>query len=242
MDNNGFIVITGAAGGLGMATARLLSANGKNLILTDIVSPAEFAQEIQHDRIIVEVHRLDVGNSYSVESLILEAREKGYRIDGVVNFAGITRDRTILKMSEEEWDQVINVNLKGTYNIVQAFGKLMKNTGGTIVTVGSAVSRMGNYGQVNYVAAKAGVEGLTRTAAREFAKYGIRVNCIVPGFIESPMSMAVPKERIEIIRNTIPLGRIGKAEEIADLADFLLSEKSSYITGATIQIDGGLRM
>ncbi|MFV2015022.1 MAG: SDR family oxidoreductase, partial [Candidatus Heimdallarchaeota archaeon] len=165
-----------------------------------------------------------------------------YKISGVVNFAGITRDRTIFNMSETEWDQVINVNLKGTYNIVQAFGRVMKELGGTIITVGSVVSRIGNYGQVNYVAAKAGVEGLTRTAAREFARFRIRVNCIVPGFIESPMSMAVPKDRIEIIRNSIPLGRIGKPEEIAHLAEFLLSDKSSYITGASIQIDGGLRM
>ena len=118
----------------------------------------------------------------------------------------------------------------------------MKDLGGAIITVGSAVSRIGNYGQVNYVAAKAGVEGLTRTAAREFAKFGIRVNCIVPGFIKSPMSMAVPEDRIKIIESAIPLGRIGEPEEIADLAEFLLSDKSTYITGASIQIDGGLRM
>ena len=240
--NNGYVVITGAAGGLGIATARLLAAAGKNLILTDIEKPEKLAKEIQNDETSVVIHSLDVSIGTSVQSLISLIEKNEYKIDGAVNFAGITRDRTILNMSESEWDQVINVNLKGTFNVVQAFGKVMKNTGGVIVTVGSAVSRMGNYGQVNYVSAKAGVEGLTRTAAREFAKFEIRVNCIVPGFINSPMSMAVPKERIEIIKSQIPLGRIGDPKEIAHLAEFLLSEKSSYITGATIQIDGGLRM
>ncbi|MCE7737061.1 MAG: SDR family oxidoreductase [Candidatus Heimdallarchaeota archaeon] len=237
-----FIVITGAAGALGMATARLLSKNSVNLIITDLESPEKLAQELLHGDIKIISHSLDVSNSSSVGELISFITENSYKISGVVNFAGITRDRTILNMSETEWDQVINVNLKGTYNIVQAFGRTMKDVGGTIITVGSAVSRIGNYGQVNYVAAKAGVEGLTRTAAREFAKFGIRVNCIVPGFIKSPMSMAVPEDRIKIIESAIPLGRIGEPEEIADLAEFLLSDKSTYITGASIQIDGGLRM
>lgn len=239
---NNFIVITGAAGALGMATARLLANNFINLILTDLESPEKLAEELQHDESTIISHSLDVSNNSSVEELISHITENSYKISGVVNFAGITRDRTILNMSENEWDQVINVNLKGTYNIVQAFGRLMKDFGGTIITVGSAVSRIGNYGQVNYVAAKAGVEGLTRTAAREFAKFGIRVNCIVPGFIKSPMSMAVPEERIKTIESAIPLGRIGDPAEIAHLAEFLLFDKSSYITGASIQIDGGLRM
>lgn len=237
-----YIVITGAAGALGMATARILSKNSINLILTDLENPEKLAQELQHDKSTVVGHSIDVSNSSSVKELISFITENSYNISGVINFAGITRDRTILNMSETEWDQVINVNLKGTYNIVQAFGRLMKDFGGSIITVGSAVSRIGNYGQVNYVAAKAGVEGLTRTAAREFAKFGIRVNCIVPGFIKSPMSMAVPEERIKVIESAIPLGRIGDPEEIAHLAEFLLSDKSSYITGASIQIDGGLRM
>ncbi len=237
-----YIVITGAAGALGMATARLLAKNSINLILTDLESPEKLCEELQHDESTIISHSLDVSNKSSVEELISHITENSYKISGVVNFAGITRDRTILNMSEDEWDQVINVNLKGTYNIVQAFGRTMKDMGGAIITVGSAVSRIGNYGQVNYVAAKAGVEGLTRTAAREFAKFGIRVNCIVPGFIKSPMSMAVPEERIKVIESAIPLGRIGDPKEIAHLAEFLLSDKSSYITGASIQIDGGLRM
>lgn len=242
MEDNGFIVITGAAGSLGLATARLLAGKGVNLIMTDLESPKFLADELQQDEILIKSHSVDVSKGTSIKNLISYIAENSFKINGVINFAGITRDRTILNMSESEWDQVINVNLKGTYNVVQAFGRIMKDSGGSIVTVGSAVSRMGNYGQVNYVASKAGVEGLTRTAAREFAKFGIRVNCIVPGFIKSPMSMAVPEERIKIIEANIPLRRIGEPEEIGDLAEFLLSDKSSYITGATIQIDGGLRM
>jgi len=144
---HGFIIITGAAGGLGIATAKLLASNNKNLILTDLESPEKLAKEIKQDEIKVVSHSLDVSNGSSVHKLVSHITENSYKIDGVVNFAGITRDKTILNMGENEWDQVINVNLKGTFNVVQAFGTVMKETGGAIVTVGSAVSRMGNYGQ-----------------------------------------------------------------------------------------------
>lgn len=241
MDDTGFVLITGAAGGLGIAAAKLLSQN-TNLILTDLEAPIDLANEIQNDTNKIVTYDLDVTKSTSVENMVSMINQNNYKITGLVCLAGITRDRTLLKMTEAEWDQVINVNLKGTYNVIKALGDVMKRNGGSMITVGSAVTRFGNYGQSNYIASKAAVEAFTRTVARELARYGIRVNCIVPGFIETPMALAIPKDRFEMVVKSIPVGRVGKPEEVADLIEFLLSDKSSYITGTSIQIDGGLRM
>ncbi|MHA2168701.1 MAG: SDR family oxidoreductase [Candidatus Kariarchaeaceae archaeon] len=237
-----YCLITGAAGGLGNTTARLLSKLGYNLIITDIFDPLELKKNLLEPGVQVVSKQLDVSSPSSVNDLVRYAEENSLKITGVVNFAGIIRDRSIFKMTFEEWNAVININLSGTFNVVKAFAEIMKNNGGSIITIGSVVARYGNFGQANYVASKAGVEALTKTAAREFAKYGIRVNCIVPGIIKSPMTDTIPKDFLDQSIRMIPLGRIGNADEIASVVKFLLSNDSSYITGTSILVDGGIRM
>ncbi|XP_016349917.1 (3R)-3-hydroxyacyl-CoA dehydrogenase [Sinocyclocheilus anshuiensis] len=160
-----------------------------------------------------------------------------------VNAAGITQDEFLPKMEEDEFDKVIEVNLKGTFLVTQAISKALVSAGavkGSIITVGSIVGKVGNIGQVNYSASKAGVEGLTRTAAKELSKFGIRCNCVLPGFITTPMTDKVPEKVIDKLTAVIPMGRMGEPAEVADACAFLASDDSRYITGISIEVAGGL--
>ena len=163
-------------------------------------------------------------------------------ISGLVNLAGITRDKTLLKMTEEQWDQVIAVNLKGAFLMTKYSGQLMKENGGSMIMIGSTSALQGKYGQANYAATKGGLEAFVRTAARELARYKIRVNCIIPGFISTPMTDKIPDDYKIAAVKSIPLGRAGKPEDVAYTVEFLLSDKSAFITGTSIQVDGGMRM
>ena len=237
-----FILITGAEGGIGRATTDFLINSGYNLLLTDLIEPLELANKVHKEGTNIFSYALDVTNSESISKLTNFIHEKSISITGVVNLAGIVKDHSILKMTEEEWNSVIDINLKGTFNVIKAFAGMMRENGGSIVTVGSVVARYGNFGQANYVASKAGVEALTKTAAREFAKYGIRVNCVVPGLIDTPMLKSIPSQLLDQNLKMVPLGRPGKPEEIASVIKFLISNDSSYITGTSILVDGGVRM
>lgn len=190
-------------------------------------------------------HSVDVSTSESIVGLLSNIKKIGLKPDILINCAGITRDTQMLKMTESMFDDVIKVNLKGTFLMTQAVSKLMieeKVEAGSIVNVTSVSAKIGNFGQCNYAASKSGVEGFTRSVARELAKYNIRCNAVMPGFIDTPMISTVPEKVMESIKKEIPLQRLGKPEELAETCAFLASIKSSYITGSIIQVSGGLFM
>ncbi|RMG22112.1 MAG: SDR family oxidoreductase [Methanobacteriota archaeon] len=226
------VLVIGALGGIGKATVVRLEEAGYNVISADI--PQLSGQHCLP---------IDVSNWDSVNALFDQLENENIFISGLVNLAGITRDRTLFKMSQEEWDSVISTNLTGSFNVLKRCAEHMRNQGkGSIVMVGSTAALNGNFGQTNYSASKAGIQGLVRSASRELARYGIRINCIIPGLIETPMSAKIPKERMDLLLNLIPLGRAGNPSEVANLINFLISDESSYITGTSILVDGGLRM
>lgn len=190
-------------------------------------------------------YQCDVSSSASVNNLLDKIKEKYSSAPQVaVNSAGITRDRTMMKLTEEDFDKVVNVNLKGTWLLNKAVGKAMltNKVQGSIVNISSLVGKTGNIGQTNYAASKAGVIGITKSMAKEMGKFNIRVNAVLPGFIETPMTETVPENLMQMTKLLIPLGRLGNPEEIANTCAFLASDKSSYITGATIEVTGGLFM
>jgi len=165
------------------------------------------------------------------------------QINILINNAGIARDKLILRMTEEDWDAVLNINLKGTFNCTKAVVRHMsKQRNGKIVNIASVVGEMGNAGQGNYAASKAGVIGFTKTIAREFAQRGINVNAIAPGYIETPMTDALPEKAKEELKRLIPMDRLGKPEDVAEAVLFLVSEASSYITGQVLNVNGGIYM
>ncbi|KAH8342679.1 hypothetical protein KR067_010903 [Drosophila pandora] len=235
---------TGAGSGIGRATCRLLARDGAKVIAADrnLQAAQETAKELgAENSASLEV---DVSSSKSVESAVAEALKKFQQAPSiVVNSAGITRDGYLLKMPEKDYDDVYSVNLKGTFLITQYFAKAMieqnvKN--GSIVNLSSIVAKMNNIGQANYAATKAGVISFTEVASKEFGKFGIRVNCILPGYIDTPMVAVVPSAIKEQVMQKCPLGRLGQPEEIAEVIAFLASSKSSYINGAAIDVTGGL--
>ncbi|CAF0933648.1 unnamed protein product [Brachionus calyciflorus] len=258
MLSNKLALITGGASGIGRAVARLYAKNGANLCLVDMTSDNlnKLAEEIQNENKSVKIstHLCDVSNSGDVANLFKSIRESHElkTPNVVVNSAGITRDQVLVKLSEKDFDKVINVNLKGTFLVnQQAVRSLLeslqndKNLGNvasfaSLINIASVVGKYGNIGQANYAASKAGVEGLTKTIAKEVGKYRIRCNAILPGFIETPMTDKVPQKVLDSIVKSIPLRRIGQPEDIAQLALFLASDSSSYINGASIECSGGL--
>jgi 3-oxoacyl-[acyl-carrier protein] reductase len=187
--------------------------------------------------------KVNVADLKDVERMVEAIVEQFGRIDILVNNAGITRDRLILRMTEEDWDAVLDVNLKGTFNCTKTVIRHMsKQKSGKIVSIASVSGEMGNPGQANYAASKAGVIGFTKTIAREFAGRGINVNAIAPGYIQTPMTDAVPEKAKEELKRMIPMERLGKPEDVAQAVLFLVSENSSYITGQVLNVNGGIYM
>lgn len=238
-------LVTGAAQGIGKAIALLLARNGADLVVSDInlEKAEETAKEIRAIGPKAMAVKVDVANWSDVERMVTGILEKLAKIDILVNNAGITRDKLILRMTEEDWDAVLGVNLKGTFNCTKAVVRHMaKQRSGKIVNIASVVGEMGNAGQANYSASKAGVIGLTKTIAREYAQRGINVNAIAPGYIETPMTEALlEKAKGELIK-LIPMDRLGKPEDVAEAVLFLVSEESSYITGQVLNVNGGIYM
>lgn len=239
-------IVTGSARGIGKAIAMKLASYGANIVINDIPSSdcAEAAcEEIKALGVDSIVVKGDVRNKEDVDALISAAMDKFGKIDIFVNNAGVTRDGLMIRMSEEDWDLVMDINLKGAFNCIKAVARpMMKQRSGSIINIASIVGVMGNAGQANYVASKAGLIGLTKTTAKEFASRGIRCNAVAPGFIRSAMTDVLTDDVKKKYFESIPLGRFGETDNIADVVAFLASDMSQYVTGQTINVDGGLVM
>lgn len=237
-------VVTGASRGIGKAIALELAKNGATVVINYNGSQdkaMEVKTEIESNGGIAEIYQCNVSEYAKCEEFIQGVIKKYGSLDILVNNAGITKDGLLMKMSEEEFDQVIDVNLKGAFNTIRfATRQMLKQKSGRIINMSSVVGVTGNAGQANYAASKAGVIGLTKAAAREVASRGITVNAIAPGFIETDMTEVLSDKVKEASVSQIPLGKFGKAEDIASLTAFLASEKAGYITGQVIHVDGGM--
>ena len=238
-------LITGASRGIGRAIAVKFAENNANLILNatkleNLKTTEELIKNYNIEYLLVEG---DVSNDNHVKEMVNRSFEKFSSIDILVNNAGITRDNLIFRIKEDDWDKVLNINLKGSFLMCKAIArKMIKKKYGKIINITSVVGQMGNQGQSNYVSSKAGLIGLTKALAREFASRNINVNAIAPGFIESEMTKNAEGKILEGIKSSIPLGRIGKTEDIANAALFLASSMSDYITGHVLSVNGGLYM
>ena len=231
-------IVTGAAKGLGGAMAQLFAQEGAKVIAVDMM-PLTYEAEN------VEFYQLNVTDSAACKALTDYAREKYGKIDVLVNNAGITRDAMTRKMTDEQWDLVIDINLKGVFNLTRYVGPLMEELGGgSIINIASVVGEYGNIGQANYAASKAGVIGMTKTGAKEFARKGVPVRCnsIAPGYIMTDMMKTVPEDLLKKFAGLTMLGRLGQPEEIAKAALFLASDDASYITGHVLSVNGGMRL
>jgi len=238
-------LVTGAAQGIGKAVALLLARNGADIVVSDInlEKAEETAKEVQPLGRKALAVKVDVAKLDDVEKMVEAILAQFGKVDILVNNAGIARDKLILRMTEEDWDAVLNINLKGTFNCTKAVVRHMsKQRSGKIVNIASVVGEMGNAGQGNYAASKAGVIGFTKTIAREFAQRGINVNAIAPGYIETPMTDALPEKAKEELKRLIPMDRLGKPEDVAEAVLFLVSESANYITGQVLNVNGGIYM
>lgn len=233
-------LITGAAQGIGKEIAVAFAKAGAKVIITDI--NLELATQTANELKGLPL-KMNVADPADVDAGIKEAKEKLGKIDILVNNAGITKDTLFIRMKKEDWDAVINVNLTGVFNVSKAAALLMmKQRSGKIINIASIVGEMGNVGQANYAASKAGVIGLTKTLARELAARGITVNAIAPGFIKTAMTDKIPEEVKQKMLAQIPLGKLGLPEDIAAAALFLASSAADYITGQVINVNGGMLM
>jgi len=239
-------IVTGAAKGIGKAVALKLASLGANIVL-NYRSSEDKAIELETElkELGVEVLRVkgDISKLADVENLVNQAKEKFGHIDIMVNNAGITKDTLLLRMKEEDFDSVIDVNLKGVFNCLKTITPIMvKQKSGKIVNLSSVVGIIGNAGQVNYAASKAGVIGMTKSLAKEIGARGITVNAVAPGFIETDMTDGLGDKLKEEAKKGIPLRRLGTAADVAEVVAFLSSESSNYITGQVINVDGGMVM
>jgi len=244
MLENKVAVVTGGSRGIGKAIALKLASQGANVVVNYTSNSAaadEVVKEVEALGVKGIAVRANVSVASDIENLIKETESQLGKIDILVNNAGITRDGLLIRMKEEDFDQVIDVNLKGVFLVTKLIGKkMLKQRAGAIVNITSVVGLMGNAGQANYAASKAGVIGFTKSVAREFAARGIRVNAVAPGFIESDMTAKLDEKVVENYMTAIPLSKLGKAEDVANTVSFLVSDQSAYITGQTLQVDGGM--
>ena len=239
-------LVTGASRGIGQAAAIELAKAGADIIVNFIGNEAVAQETVEAiealGRKAIKI-KANVGDADDVQAMVDEAHATFGHIDILVNNAGITRDGLLIRMKDSDWDEVLNINLKGVYLVTKAVAKLMvKQRAGRIINMTSVSGVTGNVGQANYAAAKAGVIGFTKTCAKELAARGITVNAIAPGFIETAMTDVLPEKIKEGIAATVPLGRMGQPEEIAGVVTFLASDFASYITGQVLNVDGGMVM
>ncbi len=238
-------VVTGGSRGIGRAVATVLAREGAVITLCarDRVLLEKVAAELESSGAQALAVQADVTRASEVEQMIGACVERFGQVDILVNNAGITRDNLLLRMKDEEWDAVLSTNLKGVFHCTRAVLRpMIKQRSGRIINLTSVVAVMGNPGQANYVAAKAGIIGLTKATAREVASRGITANAVAPGFIETDMTHALDLELQEQMRSQIPLGRFGRPEDVAELVAFLASDRAAYITGQVIHLNGGLWM
>lgn len=246
MEEKKTVFVTGASRGIGKEVALKFAENGYDVIInyvsdkTDVDALRKEFEEKGANSLILKA---DVSNEEEVKDVVEKAIEKFGKIDVLVNNAGITKDNLLMRMSQEDFDKVIDINLKGTFLVTKAVTKyMMKKRSGSIVNLASVVGVVGNAGQCNYSASKAGIIGFTKSIAKELASRNIRANAVAPGFIETDMTNVLSDTVKESIHNQIPLKRMGSSKEVAELIYFLGSEKSSYITGQVVNIDGGMVM
>jgi len=246
MDFSGKVsIVTGASQGIGEAIALNLARNGAQTILVDIQKKKldEVVQKIKDSKGKAYAYEADVSETVQIVELVETLIQNHGDLHHLVNNAGITRDNLLMRMKEDEWDAVMAVNLKGVFNFSKAIIRhMIRNRYGRIVNISSVVGLIGNPGQTNYSASKAGVLGLTKSLAREVASRGITVNAVAPGFIETAMTESLPEEVQKQFLDVIPIGRFGTAQEVAQAVRFLISDEASYLTGQVINVNGGLFM
>lgn len=239
-------LVTGGSRGIGRAIALTLAEYGADVAITfrsSVDAANEVKEEIESKGRKAKAIQADAVNFDSAEEVIGEITDDWEKLDILINNAGITRDNLILRMSEEQWDQVIDTNLKSIFNYSKAVAKpMMRNRGGSIINISSVVGISGNAGQSNYAASKAGIIGFTKSYAKELASRNIRANVVAPGYITTEMTDELDEKVLETIKEETPLKRAGDAEEVANTVLFLASDLSSYITGETIRVDGGMAM
>lgn len=244
MLKNKVAIVTGGGRGIGRAIALTLSAHGATVII-NYNGSKEKAEEVL-EKITKKggqgmIYQGDVSDFHAVKTMFDDVKKEYGKIDILVNNAGITKDNLIIKMSEEDFDQVIDIDLKGVFNCLKHASRIMlKQRQGRIINISSVVGVTGNPGQVNYSAAKAGVIGMTKSLAKELGSRGITVNAVAPGYIDTDMTAILKEEIKEGIKELVPLKKLGKVEDVAETVVFLASDKASYITGQVIQVDGGL--
>lgn len=240
--NGKTVFITGASRGIGKAAALMMAKEGAEMVVcaTTTTDVELVAQEIRAAGGKAVALACNVTDKASVDTAMAAAIEAFGKIDVVINNAGITADATMLKMTEEQFDKVVNVNLKGTFNVGQAGAKLMMEKGGVIINTTSVVGLYGNFGQSNYAATKWGVIGMTKTWAKELGKYNIRVNAVAPGFIMTEMTAKMPEKALESMKEKSPLKKLGTPEDVANAYIYLASEESSFTTGSVLSLDGGV--
>jgi len=240
---NKVAIITGGADGIGKAGAELFAQNGAQTIIWDLNQEKgeKTVESINKNGGKAFFMKVNTANYEEVEKAVTEVIASYGKIDILVNNAGITRDSTLLKMTREQWGQVIDVNLTGVFNCTKCVAShMVANKSGRIINTSSVVALYGNFGQTNYVATKAGLIGMTKTWAREFGRKGINVNAVAPGFIATEMVMKMPENVLDGMKSKVPLQRLGNPEEIAKVYLFLASDDSSYINGTVISVDGGM--
>jgi 3-oxoacyl-[acyl-carrier protein] reductase len=243
--NNQIALVTGAGRGIGQAIALKLAEAGADILAADLKT--EFCEEtLQKVQALGRkgwAFAVDVSNAASVEAMVEQALAAAGRVDVLVNNAGITRDTLLMRMSEADWDAVLDINLKGTFLVTKALTRsFLKQRSGRIINIASVIGLIGNAGQCNYAASKAGVIGLTKSVARELASRGITANAIAPGFIETAMTAKLGPEAREALLKQIPLSSLGQPEDVANAVLFLCSSTARYITGQVLAVDGGMTM
>jgi 3-oxoacyl-[acyl-carrier protein] reductase len=239
-------LVTGASGGIGSSIAYALAKQGARLALSGSNGDKlrafreQLIEEVGGDHVEITC---DLSNSTQVEELIPATIETLGKMDILVNNAGITRDNLAMRMKDEEWDQVIRINLEASFRLMRAAARpMMKARGGRIVSITSVVGHTGNPGQMNYVAAKAGLTGMTKSLAQELASRNITVNCVAPGFIRTAMTDALDDKQKDAINSRIPMARMGEGEEVAAAVAYLASDEAAYVTGQTLHVNGGMAM
>lgn len=240
---NGMItIVTGGAQGIGRAICDLLADKGSDIAIFDVTDGSEAAGSVRSKGRRCEFYSVDVSNFKAVQDAVdLVVKDLG-KVDNLVNNAGITIDKLLVRMKEEDWDRIIQVNLKSVFNCTKAVVRHMLKTGGSIVSISSIAGVMGNPGQANYAASKAGIIGFTKSIAREYAERGIRANAVAPGFIKTKMTDSLDEKTKEAMFSSIPLKKLGEPEDVANVVYFLLSRYGSYVTGEVINVNGGLYM
>jgi len=236
------IIVTGASGGIGNAIIKKLNEAGANILASG--TRIEKLEELKKNYEKIRILKFDISQSDKIEEFIENAtNELGGNLDGIINNAGITQDNLAIRMSLEEWEKVININLTSTFLLSKfAIKKMLKNKSGKIVNITSVVGHTGNLGQANYTASKAGIVAMSKSLAIEYAKKNININCISPGFIKTAMTDKIDEKFKEVIISKIPSARLGEPDDIANAVLFLSSDQSKYINGETIHVNGGMYM